>query len=45
MRVHLCTELTDKINKKKVIPENQCEKHKKASLSPMYGWADGWTER
>ena len=35
----------DKINKKKVIPENQCEKHKKSSLSPMYGWAVGWTER
>ena len=35
----------DKINKKKVIPENHCEKHKKSSLNPTYGWADGWTER
>ena len=24
----------DKINKKKVIAENQCEKHKKSSLTP-----------
>ena len=36
----------DKINKKKVIPENQCEKHKESSLIQcMDGQMDGLKDR